>query len=60
MNLTYSSAVYRSTEQSIGMGNRLSEVMNEKFREMVETGVTIPTLTHYVKHVESSSRRSCY
>lgn len=33
------------------MGNRLSEEMKEQFRNMVQTGVTVPSLSHYVKYV---------
>lgn len=32
------------------MGNRLSDEMKEQFRKMVQTGVTVPSLAHYVKY----------
>jgi hypothetical protein len=32
------------------MGNRLPEDMKEQFRNMVQTGVTVPSLSHYVKY----------
>ena len=33
------------------MGNRLPQEMNIRLREMIETGVTVPSLSHYVKSV---------
>lgn len=33
------------------MGNRLSEEMKAKFRNIIQTGVTVPSLSHYVKYV---------
>lgn len=32
------------------MGNRLPPVMKDQFRKMVETGVTIPSLSHYLQY----------
>lgn len=32
------------------MGNRLPEDMKEQFRNMIHTGVTVPSLSHYVKY----------
>ncbi|KAK4693972.1 anaphase-promoting complex subunit 5, partial [Lecanoromycetidae sp. Uapishka_2] len=40
-------------DQMQRMGNRLSQGMQEQFRRMVETGVTIPSLSHYVKFLDS-------
>ncbi len=33
------------------MGNRLPDEMKEQFRNMVQTGVTVPSLSHYVQYV---------
>ena len=33
-----------------GMGNRLPEAMKTQFRKMVRTGVTVPSLSHYVRY----------
>ena len=33
------------------MGNRISEEMKDQFRSMVQTGVNVPSLSHYVKYV---------
>ena len=30
------------------MGNRLPQAVRAKFRDMLETGVTVPSLSHYV------------
>ena len=30
------------------MGNRLPQTMKMKFRDMIESGVTVPSLSHYV------------
>ncbi|MCJ1367712.1 Anaphase-promoting complex subunit 5 [Acarospora aff. strigata] len=35
------------------MGNRISEEMKDQFRSMVQTGVTVPSLSHYVKFLDS-------
>jgi len=40
---------------AVEMGNRLSEEMKEQFRTMVQTGVTVPSLSHYVKYVAVSA-----
>lgn len=31
------------------MGNRLPREMQDRLREMIETGVTVPSLSHYVE-----------
>jgi len=33
------------------MGNRLPHDMKAKFRGMLEAGVTVPSLSHYVAYV---------
>jgi len=33
------------------MGNRLSQEMKGRFRDMVETGITVPSLSHYVEYM---------
>lgn len=32
------------------MGNRLSQSMKDQFQNMVKTGVTVPSLSHYVQY----------
>jgi hypothetical protein len=35
---------------ALEMGNRLPKIMEEQFRSMAKTGVTIPSLSHYARY----------
>ncbi|MCJ1230296.1 Anaphase-promoting complex subunit 5 [Toensbergia leucococca] len=40
-------------DQMQRMGNRLPEAMKTQFRKMVRTGVTVPSLSHYVRFLDT-------
>ena len=36
-------------DRALGMGNRLPQAMKAKLQSMIDTGVPMPSLSHYVK-----------
>ena len=36
-------------DRALGMGNRLPQAMKTKLRSMIDNGVLMPSLSHYVK-----------